>query len=198
LSVAIAINIITCPVWGAKEPLSPITPTAGPAIRTIFHHTAGHHHEIENPADESLEEAIRYARDIQWSHTHPSATDPSKPWKDSGHNFLVTRAGHILQGRWGTVSQIQQRRMVVSAHCPGQNNQIGIEHEHNGAEAMTNAQRVASATLMAWIASKYQRMTILPSQPHSKYFPTACPANLVSEIAPIRYMALQILRGVDV
>jgi hypothetical protein len=38
----------------------------------------------------------------------------------------------VLQGRWLTVSAIEAGHMVVSAHCPGQNGQIGIEHEHLG------------------------------------------------------------------
>jgi hypothetical protein len=36
--------------------------------------------------------------------------------------------------------------MVLSAHCPTQNTQIGIEHEHQGAEKMTAAQREASGS----------------------------------------------------
>jgi N-acetyl-anhydromuramyl-L-alanine amidase AmpD len=111
-------------------------------------------------------------------------------WIDSGHNFLVTRAGHILQGRWLTVSAIEAGQMVVSAHCPTQNTQIGIEHEHLGTEQMTSAQRDASAWLMAWIAGHYGHSAPLPVYPHRKYFNTACPANLA-----IRAAALKILRG---
>jgi len=192
--MAVPINIVTCPQWGAAAPLADIDP-CGKASRIIFHHTAGHHPEISAPNNESKAESVRYALNIQYSHTHPSATDPSKPWKDSGHNFLVCRNGLILQGRWGTVSQIQHGRMVVSAHCPGFNSQIGSEHEHVGDEAMTKAQFDASATLMAWISYQYKRDTILPVDPHSAHFPTACPANLKAEITDIRRLALEILRG---
>src|SRR3954452_20060523 len=89
------IAIITCPQWGAKAPLADIVP-CGKASRIIFHHTAGHHPEIDHPEDESRAESIRFALNIQYAHTHPSRTDPSKPWKDSGHNFLVCRNGLIL------------------------------------------------------------------------------------------------------
>jgi hypothetical protein len=156
------------------------------SVRVIFHHTAGHHPEIENPQDESRAEAIRYALAIQHAHTTASPTDPSKPWLDSGHNFLVCRNGLVLQGRWLTVSTIEAGLMVRSAHCPGQNAQIGIEHEHAGSEPMTPAQREASAQLQAWIARCYRKVAhVLPAAPHSAYFNTACPANLRADVQPI-------------
>jgi hypothetical protein len=182
------IDIITCPEWGARAPKADIVP-ARKAVRIIVHHTAGHHQEISLPHNESRTEAIRYARAIQNFHMDTNG------WTDSGHNFLVCRNGMILQGRWGTVSQIQAGRMVVSAHCPGQNTQIGIEHEHLGTEPMTDAQRASSAALNAWISSRYGRRTPLPLAPHSKYYSTACPANLKAEIPRLYQMARTILGG---
>jgi hypothetical protein len=117
----------------------------------------------------------------------------SQGWTDSGHNFLVCRNGLILQGRWLTVSSISAGHMVQSAHCPGQNDQIGIEHEHLGDEKMTQKQKEASARLMAWIADQYGRKTALPVFPHSKFFPTSCPANLRADISKIKMMAQDIL-----
>jgi len=83
--------------------------------------------------------------------------------------------------------------MVWSAHCPGHNDDVGIEHEHMGTEPMTAAQRMSSARLMAWIADKYGRNKILPVSPHSRYYATACPANLASEIPRIKAAAQSIL-----
>lgn len=185
--MAVKCRIITCPQWGAKKPKHGLV-TVGPARRIIFHHTAGHHAEISNPKNESVEEAKRYARDIQAFHM-----GSQRGWNDSGHNFLVCRNGTILQGRWLTVSAIEAKHMIISAHCPGQNDQIGIEHEHNGNEKMTKAQIESSARLMAWIADQYGRKTVLPVDPHSKYFATSCPANLKSDIAAIKKRAQAIL-----
>jgi hypothetical protein len=183
-----SIDIITCPQWKARQPKQPIT-TAGPASRIIIHHTAGHHPEIETPGDESRDEAIRYAQDIQRFHMDTNG------WIDSGHNFLVCRNGLILQGRWLTVSSIEAGHMVVSAHCPGQNSNVGIEHEHKGSEAMTDAQREASAQLIAWISGHYGRTTPLPLAPHHEFFATECPANLEAEIPHLTAMAASILSG---
>lgn len=177
------LDIITCPEWEARPPKQEPQWTGKRATSIIFHHTAGHHQEIDTPGSESLLEAIRYAQLIQNYHMDHNG------WNDSGHNFLVTRAGRVLQGRWRTVRAIEEHNMVVSAHCPGQNDQIGIEHEHYGMEPMTPAQFQASARLQAWIAWQYDLKTVLPVFPHRKFFATTCPANLVNDIAGIRQAA---------
>lgn len=184
----VKINIITCPQWGARKPKAPPV-MCGASVRIIGHHTAGHHAEIENPKDESRAEAMRYARDIQAFHMDDN------DWNDSGHNFLVCRNGLILQGRWITVSAIEAGHMVVSAHCPGQNENVGIEHEHNGTESPTQAQLEASARLMAWIAAQYGRKTPLSLDPHRKYISTACPANLGNYFPQLVTMAATILKN---
>jgi hypothetical protein len=188
-------KIITCPTWGAVLPrsgLGSIVWTPGQAKRIIFHHTAGHFRELARPGNESVFESIVYARDIQ--HFHMRAEPRGRGWNDSGHNFLVCRNGVILQGRWRTVRAIVARRMVVSAHCPEQNDQIGIEHEHDKLEEMPRVQKEASAYLQAWIADKYRLTNVLPVDPHRKYYKTSCPANLVDDIAEIREMAQRRLR----
>lgn len=186
--MSVQIKLIGCYDWGARKPKAPIE-VIGKSRRIIFHHTAGHHPEIDDPKTQSRAESIRYARDIQAFHM-----GPQRGWNDSGHNFLVCRNGLILQGRWLTISAIRAGLMVTSAHCPTQNDQIGIEHEHTDAEAMTAKQREASARLQAWIANRYGRTTPLPVDPHSKWFSTNCPANLVNDIKGIRSRAAEILK----
>jgi N-acetylmuramoyl-L-alanine amidase len=178
-------KIITCSEWGARPPRQQITPCGKPN-KALIHHTAGHHPEIANPANESQAEAIRYAIDLQRDMMD------NRGWIDSGHNFLVCRNGMILQGRWGSVTAIEQGHMVVSAHCPGENDQPGIEHEHLGTEPMTPAQFQASAELLAWICD---RTGIKPTQfyGHGHFYPTDCPANLNSDVPKLRLKAASIL-----
>jgi len=185
----IQIEIITCPQWGARQPKQPIQ-TVGAAVRIVIHHTASHHAEINTPGNESRDEAMRYARDIQAFHMDKNG------WIDSGHNFLVCRNGMVLQGRWLTVSAIEAGHMVDSAHCPGQNHQVGIEHEHLGAEPMTTAQRAASARLIAWISAQYGKTSALPLAPHKEFYATACPANLEADIPHLTSMANDLLGAV--
>lgn len=183
--MSVKLQIIGCYDWGARKPKAPIE-TVPRSHRIIFHHTAGHHREIDTPRTQSRRESERYAKDIQAFHM-------SQGWLDSGHNFLVCRNGLVLQGRWLTVSAIRSGHMVHSAHCPGMNDQIGIEHEHKGTEEMTSKQREASARLMAWIADQYDLRRVLPVDPHSAHFSTACPANLKQDIPAIKRRAQQIL-----
>jgi len=181
-------RIITCSEWGAREPKGAIT-RAGKPERTIFHHTAGHVPDLS--PGQTYVEACAYARAIQNYHMN------SNGWNDSGHNFLVTRGGFILEGRHGSVASIKVGRMVVSAHCPGQNDQPGIEHEHLGTESMTPIEREASVWLHAWICKS---CGIIPSncaQPHKRYYNTSCPGNLAAILPGFRKDVAAALAPVD-
>lgn len=178
--------IITTTEWGAVPPkVHPII--VGKPERIIYHHTAGHHPELQNPLDESREEAIRYARDIQHFHM------VDRGWNDSGHNWLVCRNGLILVGRHQSFTQMLIGRMVMSAHCPGQNDQPGIEHEHNGLELMTPIQFERSAWLHAWIISQCGMRSTGTVFPHGHFFPTSCPGRLNYELPRLRKRIVQII-----
>jgi hypothetical protein len=178
--LSVKISIIGPAGWDARPPKDE-PELVGRASRIIFHHTAG------RAPNATVEGAKEYARRLQKFHMDTNG------WNDSGHNFLVCRNGSILVGRWFTVRAIQRKLMVRSAHCPGQNDQIGIEHEHVGAEKMTAKQVESAARLQAWIADRYNRKMVLPVDPHSRYIATACPANLKDDIPRIRRRAQQIL-----
>ncbi len=180
--------IITTDKWGAMPAKAPVI-WLGRPDRVIFHHTAGHHAEISNTKDESRAEAIRYARDIQAFHM-----GPDRGWNDSGHNFLVCRNGLILVGRHQSYTAIRKGRMVLSAHCPGQNDQPGIEHEHNGSEQMTKAQFAASARLIAWIIDCCKMRGAGVIHPHHEFFPTSCPGVLEREFPALKTAVAQIIR----
>jgi hypothetical protein len=171
-------RIIPCNEWGAVQPSGSIV-SAGRPTKIILHHTAGHHPELDHTPTETLAEAKAYARSIQHDHMH--RPPPDGPFIDSGHNFLVTRSGHILEGRHGSKAAINAGKMVVSAHCVGQNEQPGIEHEHIGNERMTPKQREASL----WLHERICRKTgIKPSaiHGHGEFNPTECPGPLKGQL----------------
>jgi N-acetylmuramoyl-L-alanine amidase len=165
-------EIVLASQWGAAAPKRPIS-RVGKPDKIIFHHTAGH------APGSSLEDAKAFARSIQRHHMNGGGSI------DSGHNFLVTRAGHILEGRHGSLAAINAGVMVSSAHCPGENHNPGIEHEHLGKERMTAVQREASLFLHELICRK---TGIKPSRirGHKEFFPTACPAELEPDMVHIR------------
>ena len=170
--------IITCPQWDARKPKSPPIVTGRPN-RIIIHHTDGHAPVAGNVPNAQIVEAIDYAKLLQ------NDMMDNRGWNDSGHNFMVMRSGRIIQGRWGTVTAIEHGRMVISAHCPGQNDQPGIEHEHIQGETPTNQQLAASVWLQAWIAEKCAiRATDI--YPHSQFFATDCPDTLRNYIMYFR------------
>jgi hypothetical protein len=170
-------RIISCNEWGARAPRGLIK-RVGKPDRTIFHHTAGHVPNLG--AGERYDEACAYARAIQGYHMNGNG------WNDSGHNFLITRGGYILEGRHGSLSSIAKGLMVTSAHCPGQNDQPGIEVEHMGSDKLTPIQRAAILYLHEWIC---RRCGIRPQdamQPHRAFFATACPGVLLAALPSLR------------
>jgi hypothetical protein len=185
MASALPFRIIRCEEWKAKPPKGTIVGLGRPE-RSIFHHTAGHVPNISK--GETYAEACAYARAIQNYHMRGNG------WIDSGHNFLVTRGGYILEGRHGTVSALLAGRMVDSAHCPGQNDQPGVEHEHIGSEKLTPIEREASVWLHAWIARHTAMSPATMMQPHQRFFPTACPGSLTAEIPVLRAMLVKELK----
>lgn len=179
--------IVTCPQWDARPPASPPLQAGTPRL-CVIHHTAGLGPAgIGAAPPAALEAGKAYAQALQRLHMDVNG------WNDSGHSFLVMRSGVVLQGRWGTVTAIEHGRMVISAHCPGENDQPGIEHEHV-AGPMPAAQLEASAQLLAWICD---RTGVRPTQlyGHSHFFPTACPAALGAQIPQLRLRTAAILTG---
>jgi hypothetical protein len=170
-------RIIPVAEWKARPPKSAIALVSKKPVRSIFHHSAGHVPNLS--AGETYAEACAYARSIQNYHMD------SNGWVDSGHNFLVTRGGFILEGRHRSIEQVRKGQMVVSAHCPGQNEQPGIEIEHIDPEKMTLIQREAAVWLFAWIA----RSCAFPGKSidgHRDHFATACPGSLYGQLPQFR------------
>ncbi len=172
-------RIVPCDEWGAVAPTAPITRVGRPD-KIIFHHTDGHHSELDHRPGDTLQEAIAFARAIQRDHMHRNP-----PFIDSGHNFLVTRSGHILEGRHGSLAAIRDGVMVQSAHCISQNTDPGIEHEHVNPEGMTPIQREASLFLHEFIC---RHTGIKPSEihGHGEFDATECPGALKPQLADFR------------
>lgn len=172
---AIPFRVILCDEWGATPPTGALT-VVGKPDGSIFHHTAGHVPNLG--AGETYAEACAYARAIQKFHK-------AQGWIDSGHNYLVTRGGFILEGRRRSHALCMSGRMVRSAHCPGQNDNPGVEHEHIDPEKMTPIERQASI----WLHAKLCRAGGFgPNKitPHRAHFATACPGTLVGMLPDFR------------
>ncbi len=112
--------IIDCDAWGARPPAGELPLSAIPTNKIILHHMA-----FPNVTDYSWEQAIKLARDCQDLHLDGNG------WSDTGQHFTISRGGYVLEGRRGSLAQLDSGgNQVISAHCPGENGRsIGIEHE---------------------------------------------------------------------
>jgi hypothetical protein len=173
-------RVIPCTEWGAHAPRAPIQLVNRKPVRALFHHTAGHHAELDGDhSTESYRESVGYAKAIQNYHMNGNG------WNDSGHNFLVTRSGYIFEGRHRSLEMVARGKMVVSAHCPGQNEQPGVEIEHNGSEPMTAIQNEAAVWLFAWLCQVggFPASSIAG---HRDFYATACPGALYPGLPQFR------------
>ena len=125
-------KVVTAAEWGARPP----EPGTFPFQRTIPRYVIVHHTDNPNPPNDAsrgtIEGALRLARNIQTSHMD------ERGWSDSGHNFLNTTGGFVLEGRHGSLDAVKQGFCIQSAHAkqdPGKlangNQSPGIENEGN-------------------------------------------------------------------
>lgn len=122
-------KVTTTAEWGAR-------PAQATFSRTIPRYVIVHHTDNQNPPDDpsqgTIEGAVRFARNIQKFHMDNNG------WSDSGHNFLNTTGGFILEGRHGSLDAVKQGFCVQSAHAAHDSGRLangnqspGIENEGN-------------------------------------------------------------------
>lgn len=167
--------VITASQWGAKAP------KGGPFELTSPRYVVIHHTASQNPPNDASRHtkdgAMAYARAIQNDHF-------ARGWADSGHNFLNTTGGYLLEGRSGTVDAVRQGRCVRSAHAaqdpgrlPNGNESPGIENEGNFmAFQMAATQWTSLVTLCSALCSA---LSLQPSniRGHREFSSTACPGD---------------------
>jgi len=121
-------KVITTNEWGSKP--------AGPFDKTVPKFIVIHNTDNQNPPNDvskrTVEGGKQLALQIQKDHMD------SNGWSDSGHNFLNTTGGILLEGRHGTLDAVRQGMCVRSAHArqdrnrlAGGNQSPGIENEGN-------------------------------------------------------------------
>ncbi len=169
--MTLSVKVYTTNEWGA------IAPRSSPSITDhgqfiVIHHTAG-----KPSSNGTVEGGKSLARAIQKDHMNRQAGVGK--WIDSGHNFLNTIGGHILEGRHRTIEAINQSKCVVAAHsgnatgnkCPGIENE-GIYMT----EAMPQKQW---DSLVALCADLCRNLSLDPSciRGHRDFKSTDCPGD---------------------
>jgi hypothetical protein len=162
-------TIASCATWGAAAARGTISTTSTDPNKIIVHHTAS-----ANVTDYSLAAAYAHAREIQQWHF-------DRGWVDSGQHFTISRGGHAMEGRHGSLGRLQTSNgTVIGAHTSGQNSAgIGIENQGTYTSATPPAALYNKLVqLCAYICDQYN---IGPTQifGHRDYNATACPGDVL-------------------
>lgn len=175
-------RIYTCAEWGA----SPVSRkfTVSTALGIVTHHTTSPNVVPHTDLDEERERCFRLARSIQKDH------QKRNKWVDSGHHFLLTRSGLILEGRHGSLAAARNGRCVQGAHSGVTSVNYtwhGIEWEGRYDEKflVTPAQWASGVRLYAWLAY-WGKFDTLKNKPHRFFKATACPGLLADHLVDLR------------
>jgi hypothetical protein len=101
-------KIFTVREWGGQEVNNRRLPQQKPK-GVVIHHTATPN-RVAGEGDTDLPAGFQLAREIQVWHRR-------RGWRDSGQHFTVTRAGHILEGRNGSLSAAEGGMVLLGAHA---------------------------------------------------------------------------------
>ncbi|MBP8252634.1 MAG: N-acetylmuramoyl-L-alanine amidase [Herpetosiphon sp.] len=174
--------IISTEAWDAKPPTSPPTILQRKPLGIVIHHTAS-----PNSENYSREFALNFARGVQQGHFDVD-------WLDSGHHFLLTRGGYILEGRHGSLAAAQSgTHFVVGTHTTRLNDVLlGIESQGNyDTESPPQAMLDSLIELCAWLCQQYD---LNPANiwGHFNFASTLCPGLTYYHLLPdVRAAVLQ-------
>lgn len=177
-------RIYTCADWGARPVATRFAAAVARGI--VTHHTAGPNVVPKTDADEEIRRCFALARAIQRDHQNRKP----KGWVDSGHHFLLTRGGIILEGRHGTLAAAKRGRCVRGAHASAtlpNSAYFGIEWEgcNDQAFMVTPVQWAMGVQLCAWL-SLWGKFDTAENLPHRYFKPTACPGTLADRLPELR------------
>ncbi|GLZ14941.1 hypothetical protein Acsp04_51760 [Actinomadura sp. NBRC 104425] len=150
--------------WGARTPYRRATVLSRAPEYIVVHHTC-----TPNVSDYSLQQGYRLARSIQGAHM-------GQGWGDTGQHFTVSRGGHIMEGRKGSLSAARRGRMVIGTHVAGANGYtVGIECEGTYNSVLPPRRLLDSLTeLIAWLCRQYDLDPMNAIVPHMKFNDTDC------------------------
>lgn len=185
-------QIILAHDWGARPPKRSFP--SRPAKGIMIHHTAGPNATPLTPEAKERKRVAELAKAIQLHHMD------KKGWSDSGHHFLVTRGGIILEGRTGTAYQADQGKVISGAHSGDSDPSDGISantecwgievegnYDRPGGEP-TAEQWAALVELCGWLVTT--GMTQSASiWGHQTFTATACPGRLMLRLPELREAA---------
>ncbi|MFD0556368.1 peptidoglycan hydrolase-like protein with peptidoglycan-binding domain [Stackebrandtia endophytica] len=155
--------------WGARPPSSPSQIMNTRPQYIVVHHTASSNNVGDTQAD-----AYSIARAIQGWHMDEN------DWNDSGQQFTISRGGHVLEGRQGSLDRIRTGSSFVRgihAGSPANAESIGIENE--GTYTSVQPPEALYDSLVDFCAYICKQYGIPASQifGHRDFMATQCPGD---------------------
>ncbi|MBG6090358.1 peptidoglycan recognition family protein [Actinomadura viridis] len=128
-----------------------------------------HHTFTANVSDFSVAQGHHIARAIQRAHM-------AQGWGDTGQHFTISRGGHVMEGRTGSLAAARRGAMVIGTHVGGANDYtVGIECEGTYNSVMPPRQLLRSLTQMcAWLCRQYRLDPREAIVPHMRFNDTDC------------------------
>lgn len=150
--------------WGAGKPERTAAVRRRPPKYIVVHHTF-----TDNVDDYSLARAQRLARAIQNAHK-------GRGWGDTGQHFTISRGGHVLEGRTGSLAAAERGEMVVGTHVRGANaDTVGIECEGTYNTVLPPQRlRDSLVKVCGWLCEQYDLNPYDAIVPHMKFNDTDC------------------------
>jgi hypothetical protein len=179
-------KVITTTQWGARSAIEDSFDLTRP-MYVVIHHT-GDPNQPKDRSKGTLQGAKQLARDTQSFHMD------GNHWSDSGHNFLNTTGGVILEGRHGTLNAIRKGFCVRSAHAGQQGDRLARGNESPGIENEGTFMTVAMGqkqwdSLVELCASLCSSCAVSPEniRGHRDFSNTDCPGDwLYAQLPQLR------------
>jgi hypothetical protein len=158
------LRVHTTQEWGARSPERHLTVLRRPPRFIVVHHTF-----TRNATDPSTEHGFWLARAIQKAHL-------ARGWPDTGQHFTISRGGHVMEGRTGSLAATAAGHMVVGTQVRRANNYtVGIECEGTYNTVLPPQPLLTSlVTMCAWLCARYDLDPREAIVPHMKFNDTDC------------------------
>ncbi|MCO6007260.1 peptidoglycan recognition protein family protein [Actinoallomurus purpureus] len=168
-------RVYTRKEWGAAPPRRPSRVLDRAPDHIIVHHTA-------SPNVPSLSRAHAFALSRQIQHDHMQ----SQGWDDIGEQLTISRGGHVMEGRAGSLQAIQQGRLVVGAQSLHHNDHtIGIENEGTYLkEDVPGGLWESLVGVCVWLCTAHQLDPAVAIIGHRDYNQTDCPGDVLYRRLP--------------
>lgn len=168
--------------WCALRPRQ--KPEITEPIYIVIHHTG----TIAISSGGTLQGAEELARAIQ-------RNDMARGLIDSGHNFLITIGGFVLEGRHGTVKAIRRGKCVRSRHTTAAHNSPGIEMEGNFSVMPVNENQWKALVKLVTVICHLTKIDPEYIIGHKLFDATECPGHALSEDLP--RLRLEVQQGLN-